>query len=136
MILVDSSVWIDYLRGAETRQTDRLDRLLGVEPLAVGDLVLAEVLQGTTSERDFREVVRLMSSLDMVQLGGYAVAVQAARNFRVLREKGITVRKTIDCIIATRCIMDRMTLLHADRDFDPFVAHLGLQSVFKEARAE
>ena len=133
MILVDSSVWVDYLRGNETKQAARLDSLLGVEPLAVGDLILAEVLQGTITERDFKEVMRLMGSLDVVQLGGYAVAVQAARNFRALREKGITVRKTIDCIIATRCIMDGMTLLHSDRDFDPFVVHLGLRSVFKQA---
>lgn len=131
MILVDSSVWIDYLRGVESRQTDRLHGLLGVEPLAVGDLILTEVLQGTTSERDFKEVMRLLSSLDMLQLGGAEVAIQAARNFRALRDKGVTVRKTIDCIIATRCIMDGVTLLHSDRDFDPFVSHLGLRSVFK-----
>ncbi len=133
MILVDSSVWIDYLRGVETKQTDRLHSLLGVEPVAVGDLILTEVLQGTTTERDFKEVMRLMAGLDMVQLGGVEVATQAARNFCALREKGIAVRKTIDCIIATRCIMDGVTLLHSDRDFDPFVAHLGLQSVFKQA---
>jgi len=131
VILVDSSVWIDYLRGVESRQTDRLHGLLGVEPLAVGDLILTEVLQGTTSERDFKEVMRLLSSLDMLQLGGAEVAIQAARNFRALRDKGVTVRKTIDCIIATRCIMDGVTLLHSDRDFDPFVSHLGLRSVFK-----
>ena len=133
MILVDSSVWIDYLRGVETKQSDRLHTMLGLEPLAVGDLVLAEVLQGTASEKDFKEVLRLLESLDVVPLGGHAVAVQAARNFRALREKGITVRKTIDCIIATRCIMDGMTLLHSDRDFDPFVAYLGLRTVFKQA---
>lgn len=133
MILVDSSVWIDYLRGVETRQTDRLHGLLGHEPLAVGDLILTEVLQGTTTDKDFRAVLRLLTGLDVVPLGGHAVAIQAARNFRALREYGITVRKTIDCIIATRCIMDGMTLLHSDRDFDPFVAHLGLQSVFKHA---
>ena len=102
MILVDSSVWIDYLRGIDTRQTDRLHALLGVEPLAVGDLILTEVLQGTTSEKDFRSVQRLLGNLDVLQLGGSAVAVQAARNFRSLRGRGVTVRKTIDCIIATR----------------------------------
>lgn len=132
MILVDSSVWIDYLRGVESRQTDRLHGLLGVEPLAVGDLILTEVLQGMTSEREFKEVMRLMSSLDMLQLGGAEVAIQAARNLRALRDKGVTIRKTIDCIIATRCIMDGVTLLHSDRDFDPFVSHLGLRSVFKQ----
>ena len=133
MILVDSSVWIDYLRGVETKQTDRLDGMLGLEPLAVGDLILTEVLHGTTSDKDFKDVLKLLEGLDVVPLGGHAVAVQAARHFRSLREKGITVRKTIDCIIATRCIMDGMTLLHSDRDFDPFVAHLGLRSVFKQA---
>lgn len=108
MILVDSSVWIDYLRGVVTRQSNRLDRLLGIEPLAVGDLILTAVLQGTTSEKDFKEVLRLLKTLDVVPLGGQAVATQAARNFRALRRKGITVRKTIDCIIATRCITDGM----------------------------
>lgn len=131
MILVDSSVWIDYLRGVETRETDRLHGLLGVEPLAVGDLILTEVLQGIGTERDFNEVLRLLDRLDLVSLGGHGVAIQAARNFRVLREKGITVRKTVDCIIATRCIMDDLTLLHSDRDFAPFVAHLGLKSTFE-----
>lgn len=131
MILVDSSVWIDYLRGVETRETDRLHGLLGVEPLAVGDLILTEVLQGTGTERDFNEVLRLLDRLDLVSLGGHGLAIQAARNFRVLREKGITVRKTVDCIIATRCIMDDLTLLHSDRDFAPFVAHLGLKSTFE-----
>ena len=131
MILVDSSVWIDYLRGIDTRQTDRLHALLGVEPLAAGDLILTEVLQGTTTEKDFKSVLRLLANLDVLQLGGSTVAIQAARNFRALREKGVTVRKTIDCIIATRCIMDGLTLLHSDRDFDPFVTHLGLRSVFK-----
>lgn len=128
MILVDSSVWIDYLRGIATAQTDRLHALLGIEPLAVGDLILTEVLQGTTSERDFNKVLSLFGHLDMVTLGGPEVAVEAARNFRRLRNKGIAVRKTIDCIIATRCLMDGLTLLHSDRDFDPFVAHLGLRS--------
>ena len=130
MILVDSSVWVDYFRGAETAQTDRLHALLGVEPVAIGDLILTEVLQGMTSDRDFREAKRLLTALDVVVLGGQATAIQAAQNFRKLREKGVTVRKTIDCIIATRCIVDGMTLLHSDRDFEPFVLHLGLRSAF------
>ncbi|MGN6654624.1 MAG: type II toxin-antitoxin system VapC family toxin [Rhodanobacter sp.] len=129
MILVDSSVWIDYLRGTETRQTDRLDALLGTEPLAIGDLILTEVLQGITTDKEFRDVLRLLGSLDVVPLCGQTVAVQAARNFRTLRDKGVTVRKTIDCVIATRCIVDGLTLLYSDRDFEPFVVHLGLQSV-------
>ena len=132
MILVDSSVWIDYLRGVETKQTDRLHGLLGLEPVAVGDLILTEVLQGATTDKEFKEVLKLLNSLEVVSLGGHSVAVQAARNFRALREKGVTIRKTIDCIIATRCIMDGLTLLHSDKDFDPFVAHLGLRSVVKQ----
>lgn len=130
MILVDSSVWVDYFRGTGTAQTDRLHALLGVEPLAIGDLILTEVLQGMTSDRDFREAQRLLTAFEVVALGGQAVAIQAAKNFRKLREKGVTVRKTIDCIIATRCIVDGITLLHSDRDFEPFVEHLGLRSIF------
>lgn len=130
MILVDSSVWVDYFRGTETVQADRLHALLGVEPVAIGDLILTEVLQGMTSDRDFREAQRLLTALDVVVLGSQAVAIQAAQNFRKLREKGVTVRKTIDCIIATRCIVDGMILLHNDRDFEPFVAHLGMRSIF------
>jgi len=127
VILVDSSVWIDYFRGVITPQTDALDRLLGVEPLAIGDLMLAEVLEGFRDERDFNEARRLLAALTVVDLCGEEIAIQAARNFRALREAGITVRKTVDTIIATRCIEDGFELLHHDRDFDPFVKHLGLR---------
>ena len=129
MILVDSSVWIDFLRGAPTPQADKLDSLLGVVPLAIGDLILAEVLQGCTSDREFNEVRRLLSSLSIVNLGGMDLAEESARNFRRLRAMGVTVRKTIDTVIATRCIMGRYELLHNDRDFDAFEAHLGLRCV-------
>jgi len=129
MILVDSSVWIDYFRGTVTPQTERLDELLGSEPVAVGDLILAEVLQGFSSDRDFNKARKLLTSLDMVEIGGVDVAIEAARNFRSLRELGITVRKTIDTLIATRCIEDDLELLFSDRDFDPFVEHLGMRSV-------
>lgn len=128
MILVDSSVWIDYFRGVPTPQTDRLDALLGIEPLIVGDLVLAEVLQGFADDRDFNQARKLLASLIIVDLGGKDVAIQAAKNFRALRQLGITVRKTVDAIIATRCIRSGFTLLYSDRDFDPFVQHLGLRS--------
>lgn len=130
MILVDSSVWVDYFRGAATVQTGRLDSLLGSEPLAIGDLILTEVLQGFSSDRDFNQAKKLLSSLVMVELGGRDIAVQAAKNYRKLRVLGITARKTIDTVIATRCIIGGYTLLHSDRDFDPFVMHLGLRSVF------
>ena len=130
MILVDSSVWIDYFNGTATRQTDRLDALLGVEPLAIGDLVMVEVLQGFVDDGDFEQATALFSSLVQVDIGGHDVAVQAARHYRMLRVLGVTVRKTIDTVIATRCILSGYTLLHSDRDFEPFVAHLGLRSVF------
>ena len=128
MILVDSSVWIDYFRGVATPQTDRLDGLLGVRPVAIGDIILAEVLQGFASEAAFARALDLMGSLDLVQVGGRTVAVQAAQNYRKLTARGITIRKTIDALIATRCIQDGLPLLYSDRDFDPFVAHLDLLS--------
>ena len=128
MILVDSSVWIDYFRGAATAQSEKLDSLLGREPLAIGDLILAEVLQGFVSDRDFNQAKKLLDSLEVVELGGKEIAIQAAKNFRTLRALGFTVRKTIDTIIATRCIEGGYTLLHSDRDFEPFVKHLGLRT--------
>jgi len=129
MILVDSSVWVDYFRDLETPQTLELEALLGRETLAVGDLVLTEVLQGCISDRAFAVALATLSTLDLVTIGGPEVAVQAARHFRRLRAMGITVRKTIDTLIATRCIQDDLPLLYRDRDFDPFVEHLGLRSV-------
>ncbi len=128
MILVDSSVWIDYFRGLATPQTDRLDALLGAEPLATGDIVLTEVLQGFASERDFNNALHLLTSLSVINIAGQDIAVQAARNFRALRALGVTVRKTIDTLIATRCIESGHALLYSDRDFEPFVEHLGLMS--------
>lgn len=132
MILVDSSVWIDYFRGTVTPQAEKLDSLLGVEPVATGDLILAEVLQGFSSERDFNQAKKLMTSLVMIDLGGQEIAIQAARNFRSLRALGVTVRKTIDTVIATRCIESGLALLYSDRDFDPFVEHLGLRSALTD----
>jgi predicted nucleic acid-binding protein len=128
VILVDSSVWIDYLRNADTRETEELERLFGRERLVIGDVILTEVLQGCTGERRFDQTLELLSDLDLIEIGGREVAIEAARNFRRLRAKGITVRKTIDTLIATRCILDELKLLYSDRDFDPFVEHLGLTS--------
>ena len=128
MILVDSSVWIDYLRGIDSRQTDHLDSVLGVEPVAIGDLILAEVLQGCDSDADFKRVSDLLAPLNLVELGGRQIAIQAARNFRILRRKGVTIRQTIDTVIATRCIADNLALLYSDKDFDPFVEHLGMRA--------
>lgn len=129
MILVDSSVWIDYFKGTITAQTEKLDRLLGHEPLAIGDLILTEVLQGFDSDRDFNAARRMLTSLTVVELGGQDIAIRAAKNFRALRRLGATVRKTIDTVIATRCIESGYELLHDDRDFDLFARHLGLRVV-------
>ena len=129
MILVDSSVWIGYFKGTITPQTEMLDRLLGHEPLAIGDLNLTEVLQGFADERDFNEARKMLTSLIVVELGGQKIAIQAAKNFRALSKLGETVRKTIDTVIATRCIESGYDLLHDDRDFDPFAKHLGLRVV-------
>jgi predicted nucleic acid-binding protein len=128
VILVDSSVWIDYFRGRQNSQTDRLDGLLGNQPVATGDLVLAEVLQGFGSARDFNQGKKLLTSLPIIELVGGNIAIQAAKNFRTLRSLGITVRKTIDTLIATSCIEKGLVLLYSDKDFDPFVEHLGLQT--------
>ncbi len=127
MILVDSGVWIDYFNGAKTPQTDKLDTLLGMESLVIGDLILTEVLQGFGNESDFAQAKSLLTSLVIVELGGLKIAVQAAQNFRLLRKRGITVRKTIDIIIATFCIESGLQLLHQDRDFDGCAKYLGLQ---------
>ena len=129
MILVDSSVWIDYFNGTITPQTEILDRLLSNQLLATGDLILTEVLRGFADERDFNEARKMLTSLIVVELGGQEIAIQAAKNFRALRNLGVTIRKTIDTVIATRCIESGYDLLHNDRDFDPFVEHLGLRVV-------
>lgn len=127
MIFVDSSVWIDYLNDTDTVQTRLLDSILGRERVVIGDVVLAEVLQGCRSEKNFRETLLLLRRLDFVTVGGFEVAVAAAQHYRALRDLGITVRKTIDTLIATRCILSEFDLLHNDRDFDPFEKHLGLK---------
>ena len=155
MILVDSSVWINYFNGSSTPATNKLDGLLQrqrltlqqlanatagslaawksslgeLERLAIGDLILTEVLRGFADDRDCSTARTILSSFDLVELGGRKIAIQAAKNFRKLRKAGVTVRKTIDTLIATRCIESGYELLHEDRDFDPFVKHLGLRVV-------
>jgi predicted nucleic acid-binding protein len=127
VIFVDSSVWIDYFRGTVTIQTELLDRVLKSEVLAVGDLVLAQVLQGFSSEKDFNTAKRLMASFETIVVSDVRIGLQAAKNYRTLRTRGVTVRKTIDSLIATRCIEDGYSLLHDDSDFDGFETHLGLR---------
>jgi predicted nucleic acid-binding protein len=127
LILVDSSVWIDYFNGDITPQTDKLDRLLGQEPLAIGDLILVEVLQGFDTDCEFSAARKMLASLIVIEIGGIDIAMAAARNYRALRKRGVSVRKTIDTVIATRCIESGYDLLHSDRDFEPFAKYLGLR---------
>ena len=128
MILVDSSVWIDFFRGVETARTRLLEEGIRQGSVVVADLVLVEVLQGFTSDSAFQRARERFSTLRVVAAGGVEIALAAAKNHRHLRSRGVTVRKTIDTLIATRCIMDDLPLLYSDRDFDPFVTHLGLRS--------
>ena len=128
MILVDSSVWIDFLHRRETPQTEFLKHNLKRHRLSTADLVLAEVLQGMRDDATAVRTEQLMMALSPVIISDHETAAAAARNFRLLRTKGITIRKTIDTLIATRCILDLRYLLFSDRDFDPFVEHLGLRS--------
>lgn len=128
MILVDSSVWIDYFNGISTWQTDMLDTYLSKVPVNIGDLILTEVLQGFRSDKDYETAKNFLSDLPFRQMGGYNVAVQSAQNYRRLRKAGVTVRKTIDLVIATFCILEGLILLHDDRDFDPMVSHFSLQT--------
>lgn len=133
MILVDSSVWIDFFRGRLTAQTGLLEGLLDSQELAIGDLNFIKVLQGCRVENEFNEVRRLLGRLDVVALGGDDVVVPAAKNYLKLRQLGVTVRGTIDVVLATRCIVSGHRLLHSDRDFDPFEKHLGLKCVISDA---
>lgn len=128
MLLADSSVWIDHFRDRRSPQTDRLAELLASSEMGMCDLVMVEVLQGTDSDREFDRILRLFNALPIITISDEAIALQAARNFRALRNLGITVRKTIDTLIATRCIVDGHALLYSDRDFDPFVEWLGLET--------
>jgi predicted nucleic acid-binding protein len=129
VIVVDSSVWIDFLNGRNVPHVRRLRAILGSEEIIVGDLILCEVLQGLESERAAREVEALLRRFEIVPMVGAAIAVAAARNFRSLRRRGITVRKTIDLLIGAWCIENRRPLLHNDSDFFPMARHLGLIEV-------
>jgi predicted nucleic acid-binding protein len=129
MILVDSSVWIDYFNDQNTPQVNLLDQLLSTQPLATGDIILTEVLQGFRQDVDYETAKQLLTSLTIFNLLNIELAIKSADNFRALRKRGITVRKTIDVIIATFCIEENHALLFSDRDFIPFVQHLGLSSV-------
>jgi predicted nucleic acid-binding protein len=129
VIVVDSSVWIDFLNGRNAPHVRRLRAVLGVDEIIVGDLMLCEVLQGLDSEREAQEVEALLRRFEIMPMAGDTVAVAAAHNFRALRRRGITIRKTIDLLIGTWCIANRTPLLHNDGDFRPMARHLGLIEV-------
>ena len=129
MIMVDSSVWIDFFNGNETKEVNKLDEVLGLEEIATGDLIITEVLQGFREDKDYKVAKGVLTSLTVFDLLGEDLAIKSANNFRKLRKKGITVRKTADVIIATYCIENKLPLLFSDKDFIPFVDNLKLRSV-------
>jgi len=127
MIVADTSVWIDYLKGIEAPHTEILDQELLNNRIITGDIIIAEFLQGFKNEKDYIQAKNIMNALEYHDFVGKNIAFKAAQNFRKLRKKGITVRKTIDVIIATFCIENNLQLIHNDRDFDPMEQHLGLK---------
>ena len=127
MTLVDSSVLVDYFNGVQAGHTEKLHGLLGKEYVALGDLILTEVLQGFDSEKDFKTAKRVLLSFPCYAIGGRAIALKSAENFRFLRSKGVTVRKTVDMLIGTFCLENGFRLLHNDKDFHAMSQHLGLK---------
>lgn len=128
--MVDSSVWISYLNAKSTQETEFLESILGKSPIVMPDLVYSEILQGYREDFVFQETKKFLDEFPFAILGSKELALSSAENYRFLRKKGITIRKTIDCYIASYCISKNIPLLHSDRDFDPFVEHLGLKSIF------
>ena len=127
MILVDTSVWIDYFNGVENKQTESLDRILSEQSVLLGDIILTEILQGFDSDKDFRLAKQALDPLDCVHLGGKSLAIKAASNFRFLRSNGVTIRKTVDMLIGSWCIEHEVELLHNDKDLDRIATQLPLQ---------
>lgn len=127
MVLVDTSVWIDYFLGKNNKQTRILDSLFNTERICIGDLIITEILQGFRTKKEITSANQIISSLEYYDLVGRDIAFKASENYRHLRKKGITIRKTIDVIIGTFCIENQIKLLHNDRDFDPFNKYLGLE---------
>jgi predicted nucleic acid-binding protein len=129
VVIVDTTVWVDYFQGIRNPETDWLDTELDRQRLGLTDIILCEVLQGVRDESAANDVERRLLKLELLEAGGADLAREAARNYRALRSRGRTVRKTIDCLIATFCIRERYTLLHRDRDFDPFEQFLDLSVI-------
>lgn len=128
MITVDTSVWIDYFNGNSTAQAEHLSSILGTTIIIVGDLVLAEILQGFRNDKDFKIAKSLLEEFELESFATPELAIKSAINYRTLRKKGLTIRKTIDCLIATYCVENKLPLLHCDKDFFPFEKHLKLKS--------
>ncbi len=128
MIAVDTSVWVDYFNGQSTAQTEHLDAILGTTIIIVGDLVLAETLQGFKNDKDFKIAKSLLEAFELVSFTNPRLAIKSATNYRSLRKRGLTVRKTMDCLIATYCVENKLPLLHSDKDFLPFEKYLKLKS--------
>jgi len=126
VIVVDTSVWIDHFNGEDTPQVACLRALLGQQPIAVGDLILAEILQGFSTEADASAALAYLERFDFVEMTGPKIAIESAANFRRLRRLGVTIHKTMDMLIGTYCLVNDHELLHADRDFDLLAEHLGL----------
>lgn len=129
MVIVDTTVWIDYFQGVENPETEWLDTELDRQRLGLTDIVLCEVLQGVRDDAAAKKVERSLLKLEVFETGGVPLAREAARNYRALRSRGHTVRKTIDCLIATFCLRGQHSLLHRDRDFDPFERFLRLSVI-------
>ncbi len=129
MVLVDSSVWINYFNGQVTWQTEILDQMLIQIPVLTGDLILIEVLQGFKSDKEYKKAKESLSILPCKQLGGYSLAIKSAENYRKLRKRGVTVRKTIDIVIGTFCLNENIPLLHDDKDFEPMSEYLSLKTI-------
>jgi predicted nucleic acid-binding protein len=132
MILVDTSVWIDYFNGNADKYTDALDQALEKGVVAIGDLIFLEILQGFKSDKEYKLAKETLSTLEQYEMFGHLIALRSAENYRVLRKKGITIRRTADVIIATFCIENELPLLFSDKDFKPFVQYLGLKSALGE----
>jgi predicted nucleic acid-binding protein len=126
MVVVDTTVWIDYVHGLDTPYTNALDRELLRNQVVTGDLLITEFLQGFRNDRDFEAAKEIMDSLIYCDMLGKDIALKSAINFRFLRQNGITIRKTADIIIGTFCIEHTLPLLHNDKDFEPMEKYLGL----------
>ena len=134
VVIVETGVWVDFFRGARNPLTEWVLRESGERMIGTLDLILCEVLQGIPKDADYERIKQNMLRLAVYNSGGEQIALESAQNYRKLRARGITIRKTIDCIIATYCIHHGFALLHKDRDFDPFEAHLGLQVIRPETK--